>query len=676
MATSPFGIPGFGSQASSPWNQASYQQYQLQPDGSSASPNPQASQTNGSTGYWNPYTGQVDQNSINMSTYFPSQYGPGNNAPTPQFTYASSANGGQGGWQQLGVNPTVTGSGPLSGVPQQPQQASFPNSGSSVGSNGSDRNIFTQPSANFSQRSDGTYIDNSNGNIYTLDPTTNQFVLTSPGQAQPTGEPTGVQGGPTGVRTQAPGATQQQPSGASSPGASSPYQGIDFNFNGGSGVPGQQSYNAGPIRGFTPLVTGDGTFKTVWPISGDMTTGMGQYLGTQIGNGVTPFNQSIQLPTGQTTSAGQLYAGADPALQQQGNFYSGGPAQNNQQAVLLQAMQNGLIPNTPEVLQAAARGDLTPQTPDAILRGASGNLNAQLPGAIQQAENGQLNPSLPGVLGTAMSGGLTPQNSTVSQIAQTGDPTDQTAAWQSMIQAQQHNIQENEANLREQFGSTGNLKGSSFQTAANDFMSQTTKDQNTLLAQMQTQASEAAAGRKLQAGQDLLGASATGSQIALSAGQTAVQNQQFGTQTQVGAAQTDLNTQVQNAQIQQQAGQVQADLYKTGSGEALSAGQTEAQLAQQGSAQQLQTAQTVNAAYDDLGKVFQGMDQNAINSVLQEFIRTSPEYSPLLQYMYGFSTTFPPTVTDKYGIGASGGITQGIGSALQGLTQTQGDGSK
>ena len=59
--------------------------------------------------------------------------------------------------------------------------------------------------------------------------------------------------------------------------------------------------------------------------------------------------------------------------------------------------------------------------------------------------------------------------------------------WQSMIAAQQRNIGENQANLKEQFAFGGGLAGSPFGTAMSDYMSQTSKDQNALLGQLQQQ---------------------------------------------------------------------------------------------------------------------------------------------------------------------------------------------
>jgi len=59
----------------------------------------------------------------------------------------------------------------------------------------------------------------------------------------------------------------------------------------------------------------------------------------------------------------------------------------------------------------------------------------------------------------------------------------------------------------------------------------------------------------------------------------------------------------------------------------------------------------------------QGLDQQAINNLYQEFIRTQPQYNPMLGYESGFATTYPP-IYGKQGFGASLGQT--LGSTLGG----------
>jgi hypothetical protein len=78
-----------------------------------------------------------------------------------------------------------------------------------------------------------------------------------------------------------------------------------------------------------------------------------------------------------------------------------------------------------------------------------------------------------------------PGANTLSTIANQGISA--LPEWQSMIQAQQQNIGQNQANLREQFAGMGDLAGSPFGTAMSNFAQQTTLDENSLLAQLQQQ---------------------------------------------------------------------------------------------------------------------------------------------------------------------------------------------
>lgn len=166
---------------------------------------------------------------------------------------------------------------------------------------------------------------------------------------------------------------------------------------------------------------------------------------------------------------------------------------------------------------------------------------------------------------------------TEQEMATTGAPTDVGPAWQAMIDAQQRNIAQQGANLREQFAFGGDLKSSPFGQAATDFYSQTAKDENALLTQAEQQAQEAAAGRRLTAGEDL---------------------------TKGG---------------------------------------------------------------QDFGTMLQGLDQQSIQNMLSEFVRTRPEYSPLLSQFGGAATTFPPTISGSVGVGGLGGAASSAGSALSGI---------
>jgi len=80
---------------------------------------------------------------------------------------------------------------------------------------------------------------------------------------------------------------------------------------------------------------------------------------------------------------------------------------------------------------------------------------------------------------------------------------------------------------------------------------------------------------------------------------------------------------------------------------------------------QVQALNLLYPAAQKLGELFQGMDQAAINRTLAEFIRTQPEYGPLLNLIYGLATTFPPYLGKTSGIGATGAVLAGAGSAAQ-----------
>lgn len=101
---------------------------------------------------------------------------------------------------------------------------------------------------------------------------------------------------------------------------------------------------------------------------------------------------------------------------------------------------------------------------------------------------GQLTAGLNPLLQSLMQffqGGRTaaPGANTLSDIANNGISA--LPEWQAMIAAQGQNIAQNQANMKEQFGSMGNLAGSPFATAESNYMSQTSLDQNALLGQLQ-----------------------------------------------------------------------------------------------------------------------------------------------------------------------------------------------
>ena len=210
------------------------------------------------------------------------------------------------------------------------------------------------------------------------------------------------------------------------------------------------------------------------------------------------------------------------------------------------------------------------------------NLQSVLPSSGQATAPGTLNAPLGDVNSMLQqfyktgTGGPTGTAALASNAA-TGNPTDVGPAWEAMKAAEQRTIDQQGANLREQFAFGGDLKSSPFAQAATDYYSQTAKDQNAALTAAQQQAQEAAAGRQLTAGQDL------------------------------------------------------------------------------------------TSGASSMGQYLQGLDQASIQNLLAEFIRTSPEYSPLLSQIGGAATTFPPSMSGSVGVGGLGGAVSSAGSALSGI---------
>jgi hypothetical protein len=106
-----------------------------------------------------------------------------------------------------------------------------------------------------------------------------------------------------------------------------------------------------------------------------------------------------------------------------------------------------------------------------------------------------------------LSGGSStiPGANSLTEMSKTGDPISALPEWQKMIAAQQQNIQQNQANLKEQFGFAGDLQSSPFGTAMSNYEQQTSLSQDALLAQLEQQSMESAMQRKLTASQDITG---------------------------------------------------------------------------------------------------------------------------------------------------------------------------
>jgi len=325
---------------------------------------------------------------------------------------------------------------------------------------------------------------------------------------------------------------------------SSPYTGYQFPFNNLTG-------QAGSVGAADKLPGGAGTTPTLDPL---FTQDLDSFLQTQMGQGISPFSLSAFLPsTGGYTQPGQVSAPLTPLLTQLSQF---------------------------------------------LQTGQGGGAGASALGSL--AQNG----GLTGMLGSlGQTGGLT---GALGQFGQTGMPTDVGPEWQAMIQSQQNNIAQNQANLKEQFGSMGDLSSSSAANAMSLFNAQTAADQNSLLGQLQANASESAAGRQLSALQGGVG-------------------------TQLNALQGGVGTQ-------------------------LAAGSQLQQLASQ------------------LGVNLQGLDQQSIQALMQEYFQTTPQENPLNNEMFGLGTTFAPTYTKQGGVGSGliGSLPSMIGGAASGISSAGG----
>lgn len=97
-----------------------------------------------------------------------------------------------------------------------------------------------------------------------------------------------------------------------------------------------------------------------------------------------------------------------------------------------------------------------------------------------------------------------------------------------------------------------------------------------------------------------------------------------------------------------------------------------AQLMMQGLGIQEGAATTLGQAGTAFGQSMQGLNQDAINRQMAEFIRTRPEYSPYLNMLFGGATSSPGAMNSKVGVGAAGAAIGSAGSALQGIADLWG----
>lgn len=526
--------------------------------------------------------------------------------------------------------------------------------------------------------------------------------------------------------TSGPGGTPSTASGVGTVPTSSPYGG--YPGFGSSPYPpflNNLQGKAGDVGASNKLPGGANTVMAADPL---FTQALYSWLGGQIGSGMPAFDLSAYLPSsGGATGPGQVSAPLNQTLAQLQSFLTGGSGGTPSQAMMEQLMQSGGMTGVlGNILQTGGQtgplgyiggtGGLGFNTPlgnlyrsggitgplqslyqTGGLQGPLGNLyqTGGLQGTLGNLyQTGGLTGNLGAAAGTpgglggspvlqqlAQSGGLT---GVMGSMAASGDPISQTPAWQAMIQAENQNIKTGEADLKEQFASMGDLSSSASADAMSQYLQQTVLGQNAQLTQAQAQALEAAANRQLTAGQTGIGtqlaAGTTGYQGGLGAGefgaglQSSLGEFGVGTQSQLGQFGAGLQSQLGQfgdtlkAQLGQ--GGIQAQLASL-----LPSLQAQQNVGLAGLGTQTQTAGELFGAGGSLGQYLQGLDQQSIQNLMQEYFATLPANNPLNQQIYGLATNYPPVYTPKGGgaaglIGSLGGLLSGgasAGSLLSGL---------
>lgn len=82
---------------------------------------------------------------------------------------------------------------------------------------------------------------------------------------------------------------------------------------------------------------------------------------------------------------------------------------------------------------------------------------------------------------------------------------------------------------------------------------------------------------------------------------------------------------------------------------------------------QLPAAQGLFGAEQGFGQYQQGLNQQAIQNQYAEFIRTSPQYNPLISPELSMSGIYPPTVSPGSGLTSLGGLLAGAGTLAGGI---------
>jgi hypothetical protein len=98
------------------------------------------------------------------------------------------------------------------------------------------------------------------------------------------------------------------------------------------------------------------------------------------------------------------------------------------------------------------------------------------------------------------------------------------------------------------------------------------------------------------------------------------------------------------------------------------------QLQQQNILQgQIPVAEGLQSQGQNLANTLQSLNQQAIQNQYGEFVRTSPQYNPLISNMQSMASIYPPTVTSGSGVGTLGGLLSGAGQGAGSILGALGD---
>lgn len=232
-----------------------------------------------------------------------------------------------------------------------------------------------------------------------------------------------------------------------------------------------------------------------------------------------------------------------------------------------------------------------------------------------------------------------------------GAPINATPAWQAAVDAMKHQNDVGLANLKEQFGASGNRFSTAFGGAAADYMNQATLNNNALLGQMMMSSQENAANRMTTGAGQLSSQAHSGlSQLSSQDFQAAMQ----ATGNNLQAALAMLNAGYGAAsQLNQGAIQGATALHNT-ENNAVSLGASMSNQAFQSYLQNLGLG-------SQLGGQQSTLDQNTLSALYQEFLRTQPQYNPMMSYFANGANTYPNLFTPQFQASQLGQILAGLG---------------